>query len=117
MLDEIFPNSLGDHGECKLFIYTILNGFNWFLPTSFFFQTSLYGQIIKWFQNDSYMERNVCDKRKKKASASNTSSNDNENDEAKEYHLSELLNEVTKNQPGWGESYMTDGSLLCIANK
>jgi hypothetical protein len=57
-------------------------------------QASLYGQVVKWFQNHSYNEKKCVNKRRRAAKVVDTYESDD--DEAIQSHLSELQKELKK---------------------
>lgn len=63
-------------------------------------QSGLYGQIIKWFQNHTFIERKllgeVCTKKKKKGDGSQSSGNSTDDTESMEDHIRELQKEGRK---------------------
>lgn len=55
----------------------------------------MYGQVVKWFQNHSYMDKkSVCAPRKPPPSMPENSDSDDE--DAVQSHLSELVKELKK---------------------
>lgn len=62
----------------------------------FFMQASLYGQIIRWFQNHS--EKSSSSKKGKRPSSSGSKSvaDDDDDEEAVQYHLQELKKEASR---------------------
>lgn len=60
----------------------------------------MYGQIVRWFQNHSYMERKSCGEKstKKKSLPIVMSVHDDEDEETVKCHLKELEREVKKKQ-------------------
>ena len=67
-------------------------------------QASLYGQIVKWFQNHSYLDRKLCgDVNAKKppstCSESTVEIPESDDEETVALHLNELKREVKNNRP------------------
>ena len=67
--------------------------------TVIFIQASLYGQIIKWYQNHLYLDRKLCGDAKSTKTSSTTSQPEGDDEESIVHHKNELEKEVKKKNP------------------
>ena len=97
MLCELAPKSLSDQGTSHSSPEVSLLHMGWIVYFTLIMQASLYGQIIRWFQNHSYSSGDTKLPSKKKKSLPPCS--DDDDNEAIQVHLKELEKEVKRKSP------------------